>query len=72
MFLAALFFALRPFYALYLATLTPPILRQLTLPVCQIIIEPLDESVPTSSIDLIEVSLEEAVERGIDFIDVPL
>lgn len=44
----------------------------LLLPVRQIIIESLDESAPTDPIDLVKVSFEEAVERGIDLIDVPL
>lgn len=42
------------------------------LPVRQVIIESLDESAPTDPIDLIKVPFEEAVERGIDLVDVSL
>jgi hypothetical protein len=47
-------------------------LRQLTLPVCQIIIEPFDESTPANSIDLVEIPFEETVKCRINLIDVSL
>lgn len=62
----------RPFIPLF-SPLASCIPRQLTsLSVRKVIIEPLDESVPTDSIDLVDVSFEEAIERGIDLVDIPL